>query len=1494
MKKIFRALAIVTLALSACRTSPPAIPKPSPAPSRTAPHPFDVAWDDRSVFRKGLIGAEQAALDRLPGATVYHIALQISDDLLLLQGREEVRYTNQEDEPLDEVYFRLFPNMAGGEAAVSAVEVGGLSVDPVYEFQDSAIRVELPVALQPGEQVNIQMDFEVEVAREMAGNYGLFGYFGGVLVLDEFYPVIPAYDDEGWNVEVPPSNGDVTHFDASFYLVRVTAPDDLTIIASGTEVGREYEENSQVLTFAAGPARDFYIAASKHYAVVSETVGETVVNSYTFADRGEGAELALQFATGALESFNERFGVYPYAEFDVVSTPMQALGMEYPGVVAISLDLYEPDVDIYGVPSEIMLEGTVVHEVGHQWFYNVVGNDQIDEPWLDEAIVQYITGLYYADAYSESAAQSWRNSWHDRWERVDRADIPIGMPAGDYVDNEYGAIVYGRGPIFIATLAEEMGQGDFDEFLRDYYQSHKWAIGTGSAFIQLAEQHCQCDLTDLFVEWVYGEIEAVPVAPEAPDPAATETVDSQPSADDLPDEDVINGWAVLAEKDDYSDVDMTDLPVDYINIAQLRQVLVDSGWQEDHIREWRGFDREDLQKALDWLADVADENDVVFFYVAGHGTYLRETVGWSDFFAADWAEVTSQRRVLVVETCQAAILTAAVEDDPHPYLSVAAVDEGEYGWAGLEEEGLPIIGSVFTHYFATAFTESAADADRNGAVSVQEAALWAEAQQRTYMHEVVFAVPEFLEMYQGGGAHPENDAGYPHVVVDDKIGEPVYLALHAHPASGVEPQAGDPFTLISQESLFAFMEDLTAIQPYSGWRNSATEGEAEALDYVTGQLEGFAHLQDLGLGLERQSFHVFQSTELWETRLHLTVGGQEVEVPADGLRGPRDDLAHALRFDSDGTLNDAERNPAVVEGPVVLVRSAEASAALDLAGKVVFLDYALVDRVVQGTRGATSNAEALLAKGPAGLVLVTQFSNTQGESHGFGVGDISVFNWMETEPPIPTLYARLEDLSPAGIASWDDLTQVEAARLTWDADVFSPGTSENLVARIPGVDSSQAVILGAHIDSPNSPGAMDDGSGSVVLLETARVLNAARVQPPVDLYLVWFGSEELGLYGSAHFAATHQELLDRTLAMLQIDCLIRPLDGISADLDLVAWSYARLGDDRLAWPDYLSQAAARQGVETFPQDIPHAYSDNSVFNGFDVPNADLIYENRQALEAAGGFHYAAHIHSPYDTVELAREVGDALEQMARVVLVAALETGRESPTLRVAPQPDRRALFVASHTEPVHMTPASFTDFGMALAWEGFDVDLIPYGQAVTSADLENTDLVVVLPVLDYPGPDGDALYDEDWSQEEVIALETYVAEGGLLVLTNSAYRLKYGGRALDQNEDWRDVNALAERFGVSYRGGTLYATKAWPAGGKPLMEDVTSLALADNNCVPFDLTGGQTLAWAGGEPAIALVDYGEGGQVLALADVSVLATVGGEPKNLDFWLNLARYARSR
>jgi pimeloyl-ACP methyl ester carboxylesterase len=274
--------------------------------------------------------------------------------------------------------------------------------------------------------------------------------------------------------------------------------------------------------------------------------------------------------------------------------------------------------------------------------------------------------------------------------------------------------------------------------------------------------------------------------PISPTATATASPTPQPAGDG-----VVHGWAVLAEKDYYGDAGKTDLVVDYISITRLHQLLSRPGWQQDHIHELREFDRQDLRGALDWLVENADADDVILLYVAAHGSYLREDLGWSSFFAADWAALPCGQCVLIVDACMAAEFTAAVEDDPRPHLSIAAVDADEYGWSGLEEEGLPIIGNVFTYYFAAAFDEPGADTDGDGLVSVQEAALMAEERQRIYMHQVVLAVPEFVEMYHDIGAFPEKDPDYPHVVVHDAIGAPLHLVLNARDLAG-EAQKGAP------------------------------------------------------------------------------------------------------------------------------------------------------------------------------------------------------------------------------------------------------------------------------------------------------------------------------------------------------------------------------------------------------------------------------------------------------------------------------------------------------------------------------------------------------------------------------------------------------------------------------------------------------------------------------------------------------------------------------
>ena len=673
-------------------------------------------------------------------------------------------------------------------------------------------------------------------------------------------------------------------------------------------------------------------------------------------------------------------------------------------------------------------------------------------------------------------------------------------------------------------------------------------------------------------------------------------------------------------------------------------------------------------------------------------------------------------------------------------------------------------------------------------------------------------------------------------------------------------------SLISQERLFASLEELTTIQPYSGWRNSATEGEAEAQEYVADTLDDLAYLQTLGLELERSSFHVFLATELWDTRLYLTTQGQETEVPADAPRGHRHDVTQALRFDSDGVLNDSERNPVEVQGDVVLLRLAGEIDALqegDLEGKIVFLDYGLIDLATSAAGEGIQIVSGLIENGVAGLVLVTQFSTVPGESYGRLVGDGAALERVTTEETPPILYARLEDLAPAGISDWQDLAQIEAARLVWDTDVFSPGTSGNLVARIPGVDSSLAIILGAHIDSPNSPGAIDNGINSVALLEVARILNQAQVQPEIDLYLVWFGSEELWLYGSQHFVNAHQELLDRTVAAFVMDGIIGPLPGDY--LELAGWPHSRFGSAQLALPRYLARKA---GAHDIPID---QVADRQ---GIGADKGSLTDScPRPALPLAAKW---VAMHTAPTTPSGRGGTGSAAGTVTAMALLAALETGRDRPELRVTPEPERRALILASHTEVVHMTPTTLVDLDRALAWEGFDVDVIPYGQAVTPGELADADLVVVLPVIDYPGPGGDlTLYDEAWSEQEIESLLAYVEQGGLLVLANSAHRLQLFGLAFDENEDWEDMNDLSERFGVVFEDGP-YLGQCPDRGTTPPDQKSSEPGLDSDNGIPFTMQAGETLAQVNGRPAVGLVEYGEaGGQVLVLADVGILGFAG-------------------
>ncbi len=484
------------------------------------PETFPSANTPESAFRESrtdekniippnnLLPTFRADLDRLEGAPIYtlEISLNPEDELFRVSGSEQVVYTNQESEALKEIYFKLIPNMGGDYLGVSDVRVDGQTVNPLLEYENSVMRIDLPQALDPGKSTTVEMQIDAVVPSQMGGNYGLYVYSDNILALDAFFPIIPVFNHEGWNVEAPPRNADVIFSDASFFTVTVDAPADFVIAAGGQQVDGFTESDRQVVTYQAGPQREFYLAASPDFVSESVEVDGVTITSYFPEPYRAAGNMVLETANHALKSYNQRFGPYPYTELDLVSTPMQAGGMEYSSITALGLYLYDPDYKLSGgLPGTVFLEAATAHEVAHMWFYAQVMNDQIDHPWQDESLVQYATYLYYRDRYGEQDAENFKSSFDDRWGRVGREKISIGLPAPAYQGSEYSAIIYGRGALMFADMQTAMGEDGFNQFLRDYVAAYRWQVVAPNDLLDIAQQTCGCDLSAIYREYGLGE-----------------------------------------------------------------------------------------------------------------------------------------------------------------------------------------------------------------------------------------------------------------------------------------------------------------------------------------------------------------------------------------------------------------------------------------------------------------------------------------------------------------------------------------------------------------------------------------------------------------------------------------------------------------------------------------------------------------------------------------------------------------------------------------------------------------------------------------------------------------------------------------------------------------------------------------------------------------------------------------------------------------------------
>ena len=502
----------VTVAPATHTPEPTALPPtPTPIPEPVVePPPFptpEIDLTDYSVYGETLLDAFAEDAAGLPDAPHYYIEVRlVPGEVPRLEGVQRVRVTNQEGTGLNELYFRLYPNLPAfnGSAEVSRALVDGKVVAVTHPYDGTVAHIPLEGGLDPGETVDVTLWFGATLPTQVyagTAGAGLYGFVGGVYDLAGFYPTLAVYDHRGWDLFAGASFGDSLFADVGFYQVALTAPQALAVVASGSTLAQTpNSDGTTTWRIAAGPVRSFYAAATDRWEAISEEVDGITVNSYFPVGGLASAQTALSYTTGSLRVFNRLFGQYPYRELDVVPLPTTAFGMEHAGLLGLAANFYGEGGGGFGIATP--------HEVAHQWFFNLVGNDQPDEPWLDESLANYAVFLYYeAVEWPQMQTMMMENVFRYRYDAARNLGIdrPVSGAVIGFDQSNYINIIYSKGPLFLHAVRERIGDEAFFAAMLDYARTHRYGIAYAEDLLDIFRRHSDSPIDDLIALWIYGE-----------------------------------------------------------------------------------------------------------------------------------------------------------------------------------------------------------------------------------------------------------------------------------------------------------------------------------------------------------------------------------------------------------------------------------------------------------------------------------------------------------------------------------------------------------------------------------------------------------------------------------------------------------------------------------------------------------------------------------------------------------------------------------------------------------------------------------------------------------------------------------------------------------------------------------------------------------------------------------------------------------------------------
>ena len=462
----------------------------------------------------------------------YVIDVSLDDTLHTLTGTEKINYTNNSPDVLSFIYVHLYPNAYSSQQSAFAKQflrngnthfyfakeaqmgamnmtnasIGGQRLEIISEKNNpDIVKIILSKPLLTGETAVLDINF----TEHFPDVFSRGGHIGQQYLATQWYPKPAVYDAIGWHL-IPYLDQGEFYGEFGSFDVRITLPENYVVGATGTlQTESEKDFMSQLVSksvsqlvsankttppndltppsstklktiqFKADSIHDFAWFADKRFRVLKAEAhlknGKTIPTYAYFREVDVPLwQHAAEYAARAVEYYSERIGDYPYAQATAVMQQSNGVGsgMEYPMITLIG-----------DMPNAKSLDETITHEVGHNWFYGILGSNERDNGWMDEGFNTYYENGYSEKYYPKDTSKGFMLHFFTKNSDYSPTEIAIqkqnflhrdqapATTSDSLTELNYGLSVYAKTAASMRILEKYYGVNRFDSMMHRYFSA---------------------------------------------------------------------------------------------------------------------------------------------------------------------------------------------------------------------------------------------------------------------------------------------------------------------------------------------------------------------------------------------------------------------------------------------------------------------------------------------------------------------------------------------------------------------------------------------------------------------------------------------------------------------------------------------------------------------------------------------------------------------------------------------------------------------------------------------------------------------------------------------------------------------------------------------------------------------------------------------------------------------------------------------------------------